>query len=150
MKLFLVLIAIIVVPGCIPPSHPPAGELTGLQAEYENAAALVKEKKYQEAIAAYREIVVESPQSPDAADALFETAYLYVFHDNPQKDYLQALAGFDEFLRRYPNHAKAQDARNWRVVLKTILDARKENEHLMKNIEELKKLDIRHEERRGK
>ncbi len=150
MRLFIVLIALMVFPGCIPPSPPPARELTGLEVEYQNAAALVKEKKYQEAIAAYRKIVAESPQSPDAADALFETAYLYVFFDNPQRDYGLALAGFDEFLRRYPHHAKAQDARNWRVVLKSILDARKENEHLIKNIEELKKLDIRHEERRSK
>ncbi len=150
MRLFIVLIALVVFPGCIPPSSPPARELTELDVEYQNAAALVKEKKYQEAIVAYRKIVAESPQSQEAADALFETAYLYVFSDNPQKDYGQALAGFDEFLKRYPDHAKARDARNWRVVLKTILDARKENEHLIKNIEELKKLDIRHEERRSK
>ncbi len=147
MRLFIVLIALIVFPGCIPPP-PPARDLTALEVEYQNAAALVKEKKYQEAIAAYRGIVTESPQSPDAAEALFETAYLYVYSDNPQKDYAQALAGFDDFLKRYPNHAKAQDARNWRVVLKMILDIRKENERLINNIEELKKLDIKHEERR--
>ncbi len=150
MRLFIVLIALIVTQGCVPPSPQPARALTELETQYQNATALVKEKKYQEAIAAYREIVAESSQSPDAADALFETAYLYVYSDNPQKDYAQALAGFDDFLKRYPAHEKAQDARNWRVILKTILDARKENERLMKSIEELKKLDIRHEERRSK
>ncbi|MGE5172952.1 MAG: tetratricopeptide repeat protein [Betaproteobacteria bacterium] len=151
MRLFIVLIALIVFPGCIPPTPPPSPpteEPTRLEVEYQNAAALVKEKKYQEAIAAYRAIVAESPQSPEAADALLEAAHLYVFYDNPQRDYAEAVAGFEEFLKRYPDHTKAQDARNWRAVLKTILDAKKENERLMKNIEELKELDIRHEERR--
>ncbi len=133
--------------GCAlqPPGTP---VLNGPELEYQNAAALVKEKKYQEALAVYRGISTNSAQSPVAADALFETAYLLVFYDNPHKDYSQALSGFDEFLKRYPDHAKAEDARNWRVVLKMILDTKKENERLLKNIEQLKKLDIRHEERR--
>ncbi len=142
----LVMLAVPV--GCVlqPPHETPT--LTGPELEYQNAAALVKEKKYQEALAVYRGISTNSPQSPVAADAFFEAAYLLVFYDNPQKDYNQALSGFDEFIKRYPDHAKAEDAQNWRAVLKTILDTRKENERLLKNIEQLKKLDIRHEERR--
>ncbi len=141
----LVMLAVPV--GCVlQPHEPPV--LTGPELEYQNAATLVKEKRYQEALAVYRGISTNSPQSPMASDALFQTAYLLVFYDNPQKDYNQALTGFEEFLKRYPDHAKAEDARNWRSVLKTILDMRKEKEHLTKSIEQLRKLDIRHEERR--
>lgn len=85
-----------------------------------------------------------------APDAQFEVAYLQAAYDNPAKDFAQALAGFNEFLWRYPNHAKARDAENWRAVLKLILDMKKENDRLNKSIEQLKKLDIRHEERRNK
>ncbi len=149
-KVFFVVMLVVfgVTEGCV--LLPKTAVMTEPEEEYQNAAALVKEKKYSEALALYREIAVDSPQSAVAADALFEAAYLQVFYDNPQKDYSQALSGFDEFLKRYPDHARAKDARNWRVALKAIVDAKKENEHLLKNIEELKKLDIRHEERRSK
>ncbi len=131
---------------CIKPSW--NGGLTESESEYQDALNRVKDKKYAEALAICRKIVSESPQSTVAPDALFEAAYLQVIYDSPEKDYGQALSGFDEFLKRYPDHAKAEDARNWRGVLKTILDAKKENERLLQNIEKLKKLDIRHEERR--
>jgi outer membrane protein assembly factor BamD (BamD/ComL family) len=123
---------------------------TGPEADYQNASRLIQEKKYEDAIAACRKVADSSPQSPVAADALYNAAYLNVFHDNPHKDFGQALAGFDEFLKRYPHHAKAQDARNWRSALKVIVEVRKENDRLNKKIEGLKKLDIRHEERRRK
>jgi len=148
----LVMIALIALAGCVPPAPPPPGAVpvTGPETDYRIAAAYAKEKKYHEAIALYRKIAVDSPKSPAAADALFEVAYLSAFYDNPQKDYAQALSVFEDFLKRYPNHLKASDARNWRAVLKVVLDARKENERLKESIEQLKELDIRHEERRGK
>jgi outer membrane protein assembly factor BamD (BamD/ComL family) len=142
----LILIIVIVLSGCA--TTPPAAP--GPEADYQGAAFFAKEKKYPAAIAAYRKIADESPHSPLAADSLFEAAHLQAFYDNPQKDYAQALAGFDEFLRRFPNHVKAREAKNWRVILKTIVDTKKENERLRQSIEELNKLDIRHEERRRK
>ncbi len=143
----IMLVAFVLPAGCcIKPSW--NGGLTESESEYQDALNKVKEKKYQEALELCRKIVSDSPQSPVAPDALFEAAYLQVMYDNPEKDYGQALSGFDEFLKRYPDHAKVEDARNWRGVLKTILDAKKENERLLQNIEKLKKLDIRHEERR--
>ncbi len=152
MRKFLGLIVLIVFAlpeGCfLQPS--PTGTPIEPELAYQDALSRVKEKRYQEASTIFRKIVADSPQSPVAAYALFETAYLQVFYDNPEKDYSQALSGFDEFLKLYPDHVKAADARNWRGVLKAILDAKKENDHLIKNIEQLKKLDIRHEERRGK
>jgi outer membrane protein assembly factor BamD (BamD/ComL family) len=143
MKNALVLIAVILLSGCA--TTPIA---SGPEADYQNAEALAQENKYLEAIAAYRKLADDSPQAPLAADSLFEASYLQAFYGNPQKDYAQALAGFEEFLKRFPKHAKAREAKNWRAVLKTIVDAKKENERLRKSIEELNKLDIRHEERR--
>ncbi len=134
--------------GCIL-QQPNSAALSGLDSDYQNAAALVREKKYDEAIAAYREIAAESPKSAVAGNALYEVAYLQVFYDNPKRDYGQALSGFEEFLKLFPDHARTPDARNWRYALRMILDTKKENEHLKKNIEQLKKLDIRHEERRS-
>jgi len=141
-------IALIIFAGCVTPQ--PSAVVTGPEADYQNAVRSVKEKKYHSAITAFRKIVADGPKSPIAADALFEVAYLQAFYDNPQKDYSQALSGFNEFLRRYPAHAKARDAENWRAVLKLLLDTKKENDRLNKSIEQLKKLDIRHEERRSK
>jgi outer membrane protein assembly factor BamD (BamD/ComL family) len=145
----IILALLVVTAGCVL-QQPKAAALSGLELDYQNAAALVREKKYDEALAAYREIAAASPLSTVAGDALYEAAYLQVFYDNPQRDYSQALSGFDEFLKRFPEHSRANDACNWRFVLRTILDIKKENEHLKKNIEQLKKLDIRHEERRTK
>jgi len=147
MRKVFVLIILIAFAGCVPPAPK---VVIGPEADFQHAALSVKEKKFHEAIAAYRKIAADAPQSPVAADALFEASYLQTFYDNPQKDYAQALQGFEDFLKHYPGHVKAPDARNWRVVLKTILDARKENDRLNQSIEELKKLDIRHEERRRK
>jgi TolA-binding protein len=146
---FLLLIGLIALPGCFVPQAP-SKVVTGPETDYQNAELLVKEKKYREAIAAYRKIAADSPPSSKAADSLFEAAYLQAFHDNPAKDYGQALLGFNEFLWRYPDHAKAPDAENWRAVLKLVLDTKKENDRLNKSIEQLKNLDIRHEERRRK
>ena len=146
MRNALVLIVVALLSGCI--TTPSVA--TGPEADYQSASLFAKEKKYPEAIGAYRKIAGEAPHSNLAAESLFEAAHLQAFYDNPQKDYAQALAGFDEFLKRFPKHAKAREAKNWRVILKTIVDTKKENERLQKSIEELNQLDIKHEERRRK
>lgn|SRR5512143_619069 len=150
MRNVLALLAVILLSGCatIPPLPVPVA--TGPEADYQNATVFVQEKKYAKAIAAYRKIADDSPHSPLAADSLFEAAYLQAFYDNPQKDYAQALADFDEFLKRFPKHTKSREAKNWRMVLKTVVDAKKENEQLRESIEQLNQLDIRHEEQRRK
>ena len=143
MRRIIVFLTLIALAGCLPPVPE-----TGPEADYQSATVLAQEKKYREAVSAYRRIASGAPESPEAADALFQVAYLHVCFDNPQRDYGQALAGFDEFLKRYPDHPKAPEAHNWRLVLKTALDIRKENDRLKRSIELLKELDIRHEQRR--
>jgi len=61
--------------------------------------------------------------------------------DQHRRPNAAALQEFDEFLRAFPDHALAHEARNWRLVLKTVDD-------LKKSLDQLKKLDIKHEERR--
>lgn len=116
--------------------------------EARQADGLAQDKRYSEAAAAYRKVLRESPDSRAAADARFGLAVLLAYHDNPQRDYGQSLHEFEEFLRLSPEDKRAPEAQNWRQVLKALLEARKENERLNKNIEELKKLDIKHEEKR--
>ncbi len=141
--------------GCVPVTPPPeqstaAGPkvVAGPEIDMQQAVSFEKDKKYADAIAAYRKIVTDYPQSPAAADALFAIARLNAFYDNPQKDYTQALADFEDFDKRYPDHEKDRDAKNWQAILKLVLDMKKENARLRKNIDQLEKVDIQHEERR--
>lgn len=151
MKRVLLLAIVITFYGCVPSTTPsiPA-VLTDAEVDYQYARALVRGGNYHEALVVYQRILTTAPHSPQAADAEFDMAYLYVRNDFQQKDYHQALAGFEVFLQKYPQHVNVHEAKNWQVVLRSLFDSNKENERLKKNIEQLKKLDIRHEERRRK
>lgn len=116
--------------------------------DFENADRFFMEKKYSEAIAAYDKIAKDSPRSERGARAHYDAAFTHTLYDNPHKDYAQALQEFDDFLRIYPDNERALDAQNWRYILKMVQDLKKENGRLLQNINELKQIDIRHEERR--
>ena len=120
----------------------------GQDAAFDSADRLFNEKKYNEAITAYNKIAQESAGSERGARALYDVAFTHAFYDNPRRDYAQALQKFDEFLLAYPDNAKADKARNWRHILGMVLELKKENEHLSRSIEQLKKIDIMHEEQR--
>ena len=94
--------------------------------------------------------MTDYPVSTQSAEAMFELALIPVHYDNSQKDNGLAIKRFEEFVKRFPDHKRAPEAQSWIATLKTVQDLRKETEHLSKNIEELKRLDIRHEERRRK
>ena len=51
-------------------------------------------------------------------------------------------------IAQFPQHKRANEAKSWRQVIKLALDAKKENERLSKNIERLKQLDVKQEEKR--
>ncbi len=112
------------------------------------AKKMLNEYKYPEAVAAYQKIIQAYPNSEWAANAIFNIATAFVSVQNPQKDYAQALTHFEDFLYQYPQHERAADAKNWRQAIKVVLDAKKENERLLKNIEQLKQLDMRQEQKR--
>lgn len=100
---------------------------------------------------AYRKLLAASPAPApsEAANARYGIAFILAYYDNPQRNYAQAIEELDEFLRLHPDNARVRDAQNLRFLLKAFIEVKKDNEHLNKSIEQLKKLDIRHEERRG-
>lgn len=147
MKKIIVLLAIILFFGCATTS---VVTVTGPEKQFQDAVVSVKEKRFKEAVAACNKIMADSPDSPLAADALFELALINANHDNPQRDYAQATRTFSEFLKRYPKNRRADEAQTWISVLRSVQELKKQNEHLSESIEELKQLDIRHEERRRK
>jgi outer membrane protein assembly factor BamD (BamD/ComL family) len=112
------------------------------------ANKLMKDHKYPESVSVFQKIIEEYPNSDWAGNSLYSIAAAYVSVENPRKDYAQALIHFEDFLNRYPQHERAADARNWRQAIKVIIDAKKENERLLKNIEKLKQLDMRQEQKR--
>jgi len=145
LRKFILLLAILGMSGCAT-----MGALKGPSKDMDDAALLVREKKFPEAVAVYKKIQLESPRTPLAAEAMYEAALLHASADNPQRDYQQAIRLFEDFLKQYHGNKRAHEARTWISQLKTIQDLKKENERLKMDIEQLKQLDIRHEERRKK
>lgn len=144
MRKFVILpIVVIWLSGCAITSVP-----SGPAKEFQEAAVSVKEKRYNEAVAAYKKIAADSPRSALAADALYEIALVHLFHDNPRKEYEQAIRTFEEFLKFHPDNKRAPEAQNWIYILRTIQELKKNNEQLNMSIKELKRLDVRQEERR--
>jgi len=113
-----------------------------------DAKKLLHEHKFSESIAAFRKIVDDYPNSDWAAKAIYSIATTYISSENTHKDYALALLHFEEFLDQYPQHERAAEAKSWHHAIKLIIDAKKENEHLLKNIEQLKQLDMRQEQKR--
>ena len=119
-----------------------------MQDRLKEAGKLAQEAKYAEAVAVYRLILQEHPDTAWAPEAKYGIALAYVSADNPQRDYAIAVAEFDEFLILYPADQRAAEAKSWRQALKALLDTKKDNDRLNKNIEKLKELDVRQEEKR--
>lgn len=101
-----------------------------------SANNLVLDKKYNDAIATYRKILHDNPDSYYAADAKYGLGMAHIAFENPHKNYAQALQEFEAFVKLAPNDGRVPDVQNWISILRTI--------------EDLKRLDIRHEERRRK
>jgi outer membrane protein assembly factor BamD (BamD/ComL family) len=114
------------------------------------AESLVQEKKFKEAAELYENVATRSLGTALGAEALFSAARVRCQYDNPQKEYQHALQNLDEFLKTYPDNELAGDAQDRRSLIRTILELKKENERLSNSIEELKRVDIRHEEQRQK
>ncbi len=145
--MIIVLVLLSYLAGC---ARLPQQQPQPVDAELVQADSLQHEKKYREALDIYEKVAKDSSGTERGAVALFSAGKVRLLFDSPQKEYQRALQNFDEFLARYPNDSLAADAQAWRTLLKTVLDLRKENEHLSKSIEELKRVDIRQEERRRK
>ncbi len=116
--------------------------------ELGKADQLFQEKKYTEALHSYQEVVSHAYLDSQRAEARYSIALVLSSPDNPKKNYHQALEVFEEYIRLYPKSERIPEANNWKNTLKLLLEQARENDQLRKNIEELKRLDIRHEEKR--
>jgi outer membrane protein assembly factor BamD (BamD/ComL family) len=147
-----IILAIVLVPvlaagtGCA--RFPAQKDDAAVSAKVSDAQKLLRESKYAHAIAEFRKIVQEHPNTEWAAKAKYGIAMAYVSANNPQKDYAVAIAEFDEFLAQYPQDERIPEARSWRQALKALLDTKKDNDRLNKSIEQLKQLDVRQEQKR--
>jgi outer membrane protein assembly factor BamD (BamD/ComL family) len=112
------------------------------------AQKLMRESNYAQAIAEFRKVIREHPNTEWAGTAKYGIAMAWVSANNPQKDYAVAVAEFDEFLAQYPQDERVPEARSWRQALRVLLDTKKDNDRLNKNIEQLKQLDVRQEQKR--
>jgi len=100
---------------------------------YHAAQAFFEQGKYKEAHDAYRAIAAsgfswaEGPQ--------FNAAYVLVDIKNPEKNFAAAKQEFAEFLARYPESTRAEEANTWLGML-TMFDQTKAGE-LVKEVESL-------------
>jgi outer membrane protein assembly factor BamD (BamD/ComL family) len=147
-SLFALLLMTIIGTGCAMPGSQLSQEHAVPAAMIADARKLVKERNFPQAVAVYRLILHDHPTSGLAPEAKYGIAMVYVSADNPRRDYAIAIAELDEFLAQYPQDQREEEARSWRQAIKVILETRKENERLNKNIEKLKQLDVRQEEKR--
>ena len=148
MRKSLILIALILLAGCAELKVANNKVAAAPDADIQTAANAVKAMRYKKAVTLYNKIFIESPRPEVAAEALFQIAYLLTIYDNPEKDYAKALQVFDEYIKRFPGQARLEEAESWSFVLRTMLDLKEENESLHRSIEQLKNLDVRHEEKR--
>jgi len=83
---------------------------------YHAAQAAFEQGKYKEAHDAYRAIA--DSRSSWAEQSKFDAAYVLVYYKNPEKNFAAAAQEFGEFLARYPESARAEDATTWLAMLK--------------------------------
>jgi len=119
-----------------------------VQNKVVEAQKLAQGSKYPEAISTYRLVLQEHPKTEWAAEAKYGIALAYVSADNPHRDYAAAIVEFDEFLSLYPSDKRAAEAKSWHQALKVLLETKRDNDRLNKNIEKLKQLDVRQEQKR--
>ena len=158
MRIIIILAIICCITGCAEtPVKPVVPLVSPSELDYQSAAMLMKENKFNEAISLYRKIITEAPGTQLESDSQYQIAIAHAFTENPEKSYVVAIQDFEEFIRLHPSDGKVLEAQNWISMLKLYSELKKQNESLKKeneqfrkSIEELNRLDIRHEERRKK
>ncbi|MEK6700009.1 MAG: hypothetical protein AABZ10_13340, partial [Nitrospirota bacterium] len=109
--------------------------------KFQEAKTHFEQGNYKEARSVYLGLVEGRPESRSAEPARFRAASILVYHNNPDKDYGQALREFEEFLARYPESRFAGEAGSWLSMLKNFEQSRanellKEAASLTKKLEE--------------
>ena len=88
---------------------------TAAKAQFTIGELHQSKKKYKEAIAAFRELVREQPESPEAPEALFRVGVIYMEQaerGNQNQSTLDlANESFNDYLIQYPGHSRNAEAR---------------------------------------
>jgi len=141
--------------GCAPVCPPQGGVPPALHtaapspaARLDQARRLLQDGRFLDAVEAFRTVEQEFPGTVWAGSAAYSIAVAAAMADNPRQDYGNALTEFDRFIERYPQHDRLPEAKAWRQAIKQLLETRKENARLRRNIEQLQELDLQQEEKR--
>ena len=84
-------------------------------AQFYAGQALEKQRRWDEAIAAYEEVISRYPTDPTAADAQYQIGYVYLVQSRTAYDKSAATKSqdaFEDFLARYPTSEKAPQAQD--------------------------------------
>ncbi len=87
---------------------------TAAKAQFKVGELYQSKKKFKEAIAAFRELVREQPESPEAPEALFRVGVIYLEQadrGNQNQSTLDlANESFNDYLIQYPGHSRNAEA----------------------------------------
>ncbi|MEW6570535.1 MAG: tetratricopeptide repeat protein [Nitrospirota bacterium] len=110
-------------------------EETQRKLEQQEAAAIpflsdghIEYRDIEEAFRQNQEILAKFPDEPPADSALFNMGLLSLHFDNRQKDYRKAHGFFERLIKDFPESPKAEEAKIWAGVLKTVEESRAEIE----------------------
>jgi outer membrane protein assembly factor BamD len=84
-------------------------------AQFYAGQALEKQRQWDEAIAAYEEVISRYPTDPTAADAQYQIGYVYLVQSRTAYDKAaadKAQEAFEDFLAKYPTSEKAAQAQD--------------------------------------
>jgi outer membrane protein assembly factor BamD len=84
-------------------------------AQFYAGQALEKQRQWDEAIAAYQEVISRYPTDPTAADAQYQIGYVYLVESRTAYDKSaadKAQEAFEDFLAKYPTSEKAAQAQD--------------------------------------
>lgn len=97
---------------------------TASKAQYTIGQLYESKKKSKEAIAAYRRLVRDQPDSPEAPEALFRVGIILMQEANRgnqnQANLDLAREAFNDYLLQYPNHSRNAEARKLIASLGTL------------------------------
>jgi outer membrane protein assembly factor BamD len=84
-------------------------------AQFYVGQALEKQRRWDDAVAAYDEVISRYPTDPAAADAQYQIGYVYLIQSRTAYDKTaatKAQEAFEDFLARYPTSEKAPQAQD--------------------------------------
>src|SRR5690554_2596797 len=88
------------------PAKPEVKSQEGAHTIYQEAMALIKDKKFAEAQAKFTQLLKEHPEDPLVGNALYWSAEVWLVQAEPDK----ALVEFKKVIKSHPGHSKAADS----------------------------------------